>query len=237
MISVKKDKRNYGKIITTAVFASFILSFLYVLMVIILSPKYITADRTTSEYALMLLQCILGIFAMLLPGFLEHRIKLIIPSSMLIPYALFLYGSIYLGEVRDFYFIIPHWDTVLHTFSGCMLGALGFSFVSLLNDIDNGPLRLNEGFVAVFAFCFAVALGVVWEIYEYVSDGILGLNMQKFMLKSGELLVGRAALADTMKDLMVDCLGALAVSLAGYVSLKDKTGWLERYLVKKKDEN
>jgi len=237
VISVKKDKRNYGKIITTAVFASFILSFLYVLMVIILSPKYITADRTTSEYALMLLQCILGIFAMLLPGFLEHRIKLIIPSSMLIPYALFLYGSIYLGEVRDFYFIIPHWDTVLHTFSGCMLGALGFSFVSLLNDIDNGPLRLNEGFVAVFAFCFAVALGVVWEIYEYVSDGILGLNMQKFMLKSGELLVGRAALADTMKDLMVDCLGALAVSLAGYVSLKDKTGWLERYLVKKKDEN
>ena len=40
-----------------------------------------------------------GLAAMFLPALLEHRIKVVIPSRMLIAYVLFLYGAIYLGEV------------------------------------------------------------------------------------------------------------------------------------------
>ena len=50
--------------------------------------------------------------------------------------------------------------------------------------------------------------------------------------QGGEPLVGHAALVDTMKDLVVDSLGALVVSLIGYVSLKHKKGWVEKLLLK-----
>ena len=82
-----------------------------------------------------------------------------------------------------------------------MIGALGFSIVTLLNKTEKVPMELSPLFVALFSFCFAVTLGVVWEFYEYTFDGLLGLNMQKFALENGTLLIGRAALADTMMDM------------------------------------
>ena len=78
-------------------------------------------------------------------------------------------------------------------------------------------------------------LGVVWEIYEFTFDGLLGLNMQKFALEGGADLIGRAALVDTMKDLIVDCLGALIMSIIGYISLIYKKGWVEKLQLKKKN--
>jgi uncharacterized membrane protein YjdF len=151
---------------------------------------------------------------------------------MLIMYAVFLYCAIYLGEVRDFYYRVPHWDTILHIFSGAALGALGLSVVSLLNQSEAITVSLSPVFVALFAFCFALSLGVVWEIYEFIIDGLLHTNAQKYALESGEPLIGQAALMDTMKDLIVDGVGAFVISTIGYVSLKYKKGWLERLLIK-----
>ena len=115
-----------------------------------------------------------------------------------------------------------------------MLGALGFSFVSLLNRQQQIPVQLTPVFVSLFAFCFAITLGVFWEIYEFTFDALLGLNMQKFALESGELLVGRNALTDTMKDLIVDSIGAFVMSVIGYISLRYKKGWIEDLLLTSK---
>jgi hypothetical protein len=46
--------------------------------------------------------------------------------------------------------------------------------------------------------------------------------MQKYRLENGRLLVGREALKDTMKDLIIDSLSALAVVLIGYSGVKLK---------------
>ena len=127
---------------------------------------------------------------MLLPGMLEHKLKIEIPSNMLILYTIFLYSAIYLGEVKSFYYNVPNWDNILHTFSGAMIGALGFSIVTLLNKTEEVPMNLSPLFVALFSFCFAVTLGVVWEFYEFTFDGLLGLNMQKFALEDGTQLIG-----------------------------------------------
>ena len=72
----------------------------------------------------------------------------------------------------------------------------------------------------MFAFCFALAAGSVWEIYEYTFDGLLTLNMQKYALEDGTLLVGREALRDTMKDIIVDALSALIISILGFLTIK-----------------
>lgn len=142
---------------------------------------------------------------------------------MYILYFLFLYCAIYLGEVRNFFYVVPHWDTWLHTFSGGMLGALGFIVVDRLNRLGRKWVQLSPGFVCLFALCFAVTIGVLWEIYEFTFDGLLGLNMQKFRLEDGTQLVGRAALQDTMKDLIVDVLGAAVVVGLGYLhSLREQ---------------
>ncbi len=227
---MKQQTTTAEKVIFLAVFITLVGSTVAVAVIMALAPSVPTkgVPRVKSDYVLMLLQCIIGIVAMLLPSLFRRKFGLVIPSKMMILYAVFLYCSIYLGEVRSFYYHIPNWDTMLHTFSGGVLGALGFSIISLLNRTDRVPVNLSPIFVALFSFCFALTIGVVWEMYEFTADGILRTNMQKFAQAGGAKLVGRAALTDTMKDLIVDAIGALVVSVGGYISLKFRKGWIEK---------
>lgn len=220
------NKTKFEKAVYYFVLVSMLISIIYVVYRIVAAPS-VSSDgdvRTKSTYTLMLLQCIVGVVAIHIPDILERHLKRDIPSFMVTMYIIFLYCAIFLGEVRSFYYLIPNWDNFLHTFSGMMLGSLGFSVITILNKTDKIPLNMSPFFVALFAFCFAVTIGVFWEFYEYLFDGILGLNMQKFMLEDGTALIGREALSDTMTDLFVDALGAFIMSVIGYISLKYKTG-------------
>ena len=151
---------------------------------------------------------------------------------MMVLYTLFLYGAIFLGEVMAFYYNVPHWDTFLHGLSGAMLGALGYTVISVLNRSDSVPVNLSPLFVAFFTFCFAMTMGMIWEIYEFSVDSLFGTNMQKFAFEDGTGKIGQAALMDTMKDLIVDTIGALTMSIIGYISLKHKTGLVDKLIFK-----
>ncbi|MCI9273138.1 MAG: hypothetical protein HFE39_04175 [Clostridiales bacterium] len=235
-----RSKWNVRNILSAVVFLSLILSIVFLVIRLFIAPgseqDHASYERTKSDYVLMLLQCSLGVLAMILPGLISKRMRIEIPSVMYILFVIFLYCAIYLGEVRNFYYNISNWDTILHGFSGAMLGALGFSFVALLNKSDRVPINLSPLFVVIFAFCFAVTLGVFWEIYEFSFDGLLGLNMQKAYLEDGTALVGRTALMDTMKDLIVDAVGAMITCIIGYISLKYKKGWIEKLQIKRNTE-
>lgn len=178
--------------------------------------------RLRSDYLLMLTQCLLGLVVMFLPALLEKRLRITVPNYIYVMYFIFLYCAIYLGEVRSFFYVIPQWDTFLHGFSAMMLGSLGFSLVSILNDSEKTHVQLSPLFVGLFAFCFAIAMGALWEIYEFSFDGLLGMNMQKFRLEDGTLLIGHEALRDTMEDIITDALGALIVSVVGALTMKKK---------------
>ncbi len=233
-----KKNIDYEKIISRFVFFTLVISIVFLVIRIAAAPTVniegLENVRVKGDYVLMLSQCILGVVAMLLPGLFQKKLDIIIPHNMLILYAIFLYCAIFLGEVRSYYYDVPHWDTILHGFSGAMMGALGFSFITLLNNEEKIPVTLSPLFVALFTFSFAITLGVVWEIYEFTFDGVLGLNMQKFMLEDGTQLIGREALSDTMKDLIVDSIGAFIMSLIGYISLKYKKGWIDGLQILKK---
>ncbi len=221
-------KRDWRKISGTILLVTLVLSIVYsIYKIITFSSGTNTADpyeHFKSDYVLMLVECLLGLVVMFLPAFLEKHWVIRIPNGMTIAYFVFLYCAVYLGEVRNFYYAVPHWDSVLHAFSGGMLGALGFSLVNILNESERTKVSLSPVFVAIFAFSFALSMGALWEIYEYSLDCILGLNMQKFRLEDGTQLIGSAALADTMKDIIIDALSALAVSLAGCFGLKKGKG-------------
>lgn len=215
-------KRDWKEIAARFLFLTLILSILYASVRIYQAPGGVSTEahiKVKSDYVLMLLQCVLGLIVMTIPSFVEKRWSIDIPNQMEIMYFIFLYCAIYLGEVRNFYYHIPYWDMVLHAFSGAMLGALGFSLVNFLNESDKLDITLSPFFVALFAFSFALAAGAVWEIYEFVADGLMALNMQKFALEDGTILIGRNAVSDTMKDLIVDGVSALGMSIIGYFSI------------------
>ncbi|MBQ2825943.1 MAG: hypothetical protein IJF13_01860 [Clostridia bacterium] len=228
-----KTKDRLIKIVSSFVFFSFIIPIVFLIIKLITFNYDSEISRSYSDYVLMLVQCVLGVIVMILPSIITKKLRLEIPSTMYLIYWVFLYCAIFLGEIRNFYYHVPHFDTILHTFSGAMLGALGFSFISLLNKEPRINLILSPAFVALFAFCFGVTFGALWEIYEFSVDGIMGVNMQKFASSDGTDLIGRMALEDTMKDIIVDTVGAFASSLFGYAALKYKKGWLDNLLIKR----
>lgn len=105
---------------------------------------------------------------------------------------------------------------MLHTTSGVILGLIGFLFVYLLNEKGNKNVNLSPAFVILFAFCFAITMGVFWEFFEFGADRILGYNMQKFRMP------GQDGLIDTMTDLIVDALGALVACIVGWLYIKKR---------------
>lgn len=222
----KNGRITIQSMIGAVLFISLALSIVYAFVHFLHAPATVPEGmphaKVKSDYLLMLTQCVLGVVVMLLPSAINRRWSVPIPRKIYILYYVFLYCAIFLGEVFDFYYVIPHWDIILHAFSGAMLSALGFIMVDLLNMNQRVSVDLSPFFESVFAFCFALALGSIWEIYEFAGDMLLGLNMQKAYLADGTALIGKAALLDTMEDMVVDAVAAAIVAIIGYRANKRK---------------
>ncbi len=149
-----------------------------------------------------------------LPTIFASRVQVKIPPEFEVLTVAFIFASLFLGDTLAFYSRFWWWDIALHTTSGVLLGILGLLLVYVLNETPRVDLHMRPGFVAFFAFCFALSVGAVWEMFEFAMDQFLGMNMQTPMLGDP------SGLTDTMIDLIVDALGALVVSIAGYLYLK-----------------
>ncbi len=222
-----KKENKFGKVLYILVTVSFIIPIVYLILRMIFGggSQSDAGYHSDSDYLLMLMQCILGLITIHLPSILERKLRFELPSLLYTFYIIFLYCAIFLGEVRSFYYLVPQWDTVCHFCSSMMMGFFGLMVVTILNRDKHLSVSLSPFFVCLFAFCFSVALGSIWEIYEFAADGLFGMNMQKFTLADGTLLVGHAALADTMKDIIVDVLGSLLASVIGFFSIRKGKGW------------
>ena len=217
-----REKMTPRNIIAFLLFLTLVFSVIFSLVKFILAPQEIIDgepyQKVKSDYLLMLTQCLLGLVVMSLPSIITHKLRLMVPNAMCILYYVFLYCAIFLGEIFSFYYLVPHWDLYLHAMSGAMLGSLGFILVDWLNKDEHVKLSMSPVFVSLFAFSFALAVGALWEIYEFTFDAALGLNMQKFKTEDGTLLVGSGALADTMEDLIIDAIAAAAVTILGPIT-------------------
>jgi hypothetical protein len=151
-----------------------------------------------------------------LPSLLEHRFKVDYPSEFEITILIFIFLSLFLGEIGSFYEHFWWWDLFLHTISAVLIGDFAFSLVYILN--REKAISLSPVFTSLFAFSFAVMIGALWEIFEFLMDVTLGLNMQK------------SGLIDTMTDLMVDAIGGGAVAVIGFLILTGKVHMFDNYL-------
>lgn len=160
------------------------------------------------------------------PLVLGRRFRVIIPPEMELLAITFVFAALFLGEIRGYYVRYWWWDMALHTASGFLLGISGFLLVHVLNEKEEIDVHMKPGFVALFAFMFAVGIGAVWEIFEFSMDALFGSDMQK------EMFGDPSGLTDTMWDLIVDSLGALLISVLGYGYLKTtgNNSFLERWI-------
>ncbi len=154
-----------------------------------------------------------------------------VPLEVQFFFTLFIFATLFLGEVHDFYNRIWWWDLALHLAAGFLLGLLGFLVVYLLNEADGIDLLMRPSFIALFAFLFAVSLGALWEIFEFAMDQTFGTMMQKPMFDDP------SGLTDTMWDLIVDTVGAMAAVLVGWIYIRrsKRRGtdhWLKRFVAR-----
>ncbi|MDR2665002.1 MAG: hypothetical protein LBC21_01845 [Oscillospiraceae bacterium] len=160
------------------------------------------------------LMCVLTLALFTIPSFLEKRIKIDVPDTLEAIVLFFIFAAEILGEIAGYYVNIKGWDTMLHTANGFLAAAIGLALIDILNREDRFAISLSPVFVAIFAFCFSMTIGVVWEFFEFGMDVALGTDMQKNTIIGDYVDIG---LYDTMKDLLVNFLGAAVFSSLGYL--------------------
>ena len=214
--------------------------------------------------------CILTLILLIMPSLIQVTLKIELPTVLEILILIFIFSAEILGEIREYYIMIPMWDTILHTINGFLAAAIGFSMVDLLNRSDRMTFQLSPLFTAIVAFCFSMTIGVVWEFFEFGMDMIFGLDMQKdtviqairsvtlnpdgrnivsvidpirsVVINGKELGIGGyldIGLIDTMKDLIVNFIGAVVFSVFGcvYVKNRGKGNIVARFVPQRKKQD
>lgn len=165
------------------------------------------------------------IATLLSPLIFRHKMDVEIPAEFHLAAVIFIFASLYLGEIQGFYQTFWWWDMALHTSAGLLLGIVGFFLVYLLNESKRIELHMTPIFISLFAFIFAVALGTFWEIFEFSVDQLVGTTMQKPMLGDP------SGLTDTMWDMIVNAIGAFVVSFTGWWYLKrQRTSFVKKLI-------
>lgn len=144
---------------------------------------------------------------MFVPSIVKKQFRIYLPFVLDFIIVFFIFGTLFLGHLAEFYDTVPHWDKFLHFQSGLVLSVTGFVLVYVLNERKMASLALSPGFVALFAIAFSVAIGVFWEVGEFAGDWLFDGNWQG----------GSPSNEDTMWDLIADSVGAIVVSVIGYI--------------------
>ena len=169
--------------------------------------------------------CLLTLVLLLLPSILERKLGVRLPAGLEITVVVFIFAAEILGEIACFYVTVPFWDKALHTTSGFIYAAVGYS----------------------------MTIGALWEIFEFSVDNLFHKDMQKDtviqqitsvaldptnrnipitisniqdVVVNGESLgLGGyldIGLYDTMGDLIVNLIGAVVFSVIGYFHQKHR---------------
>lgn len=125
------------------------------------------------------LLCLAVLVLFLVPSFVETKMHIRLPALIQNIFLVFVFCAEILGEMEAFYVYVPWWDKMLHTTTGFLVAAIGFSLIGLLNDSNKVTFTLSPFFSVVVAFCFSMTVGVCWEFGEYTMDRVFGMDCQK----------------------------------------------------------
>jgi VanZ family protein len=145
------------------------------------------------------------------PSILKNKYDFYFPHELDVSIGFFVFLTLFLGSLRNYYERYFWWDKVLHFQSGILLGIASFVLIYILNSTKVKKIKMSPGFISLFSVTFSLSMSVVWEVYEYFADMFFGFNMQ------------RNGLPDTMEDLMVNAVGAIIVATIAYFWMKKES--------------
>ncbi len=142
-----------------------------------------------------------------------------------------------LGHSYKFYYLLPWWDTLLHTVGGVVFAVFGAFLPKAILKKE----RVNIWLCALFGLFFSVTVSAFWEIIEYTADRLFFSDMQQdtfvsavyshllsdelgglgkieeifLVTVNGTKLEGYIdlGLIDTMTDIIFETLGAFAYTV------------------------
>lgn len=193
------------------------INFVRVVLILAVITAYLNHRR------LVLLISTLAFVVTFLPYLVHKKFAIKIPEDLEIIIILFIYGTLFFGVNQGFYERYWWWDVILNLGASIGLGFIGLTILYVLykdEQLDASPI-----IISLFTFCFAFALGTLLEFFEFFLDGVLGFNLQ-------------LSLFDTMKDLIVDAVGAIMVAVAGYIYLqKGKDNMISKFIINFVEKN
>lgn len=171
--------------------------------------------------------CVLVLVIYLLPQFVENKLNIDIPTALEVIIFVFVFAAEILGELQSYFIKYSNWDTILHTSSGFLCAAVGFSLVDLLNRSDNVKVQLSPGYLAITAFCFSMTIGILWEFIELSADKLFLLDMQKDtivnQISSVSLDPTNSNIPITVKDIqdviLITGSGEVPLGLGGFLDI------------------
>lgn len=167
--------------------------------------------------------CILSLLLLFLPSIAERKMEVRFPTALEVTVVVFIFAAEILGEIGCFYVTVPFFDKALHTVSGFIYAAVGYSLADILNRNHRISFQLSPVFLAVVAFCFSMTIGALWEIFEFSVDNLLQKDMQKdtvlHQITSVALDPTRSNIPITISGISDALVNGQSLGLGGYLDI------------------
>ena len=148
--------------------------------------------------------CILALIVSLVPAILKRNYQITLPLvlEIFITIALILHvGGGLLGAYG-----IAHYDTLTHFVSSLLVAFLAFVIIFILDEYWDG-LKMDKYAMAFVVVLTTIAMGVIWEFNEWITDIVFGTHEQWGYI-------------DTLKDLVIDTLAGMLMAAIGVSMIK-----------------
>ncbi|MDY6788970.1 MAG: hypothetical protein SVV03_03320 [Candidatus Nanohaloarchaea archaeon] len=163
----------------------------------------------------IILNAVLSLAISFLPAVLEKDYK--VPAdpgiTFWITLAVLMHAVGFLGPYQNLWW----WDVVLHAFGSFLVGAVGYSVVKAIEE-HSDTIKLPKKLLSLFVILFVLAIGVLWEILEYLATvSALSIGVDPLATPN--------PLFDTLLDLVLDLIGGLIFAFWGFIYF---TGYANR---------
>lgn len=146
----------------------------------------------------------LALIVSLIPSVLKRNYQITLPLvlEIFITIALILHvGGGLLGA-----YSIPQYDSLTHFVSSFLVAFIAFVIIYILDEYWDG-LMMDKYAMAFVVIIATIAMGVIWEFNEWITDIIFGTYEQWGYI-------------DTLKDLFIDSLAGILMAVVGVALIK-----------------
>ena len=187
---------NKSKLNTVGIMLSYFLKIVIIILFII---------SISNRHFEWIFGTLLALFVSLIPTILKRNYQITLPLflELLIILVLILHIG---GGLLNAYHTIPHYDSFTHFVSSFLIAFLAFVVIFILDEHWEG-LKMDKYAMAFVVVFLTIAIGVIWEYNEWITDMIFGTKEQW-------------GYNDTIKDLFIDMVAGIVVAVIGVSLIK-----------------